>query len=63
MGGNDVAPVYDVNRRGYGTGFDLSLAGARAHQQVHGGTVMVSHDNGETWTALDDDEETADGEA
>lgn len=42
-------PIYDVNVRGRGTGVDLSLAGALAHANVHGGTVMVSYDGGETW--------------
>lgn len=55
-------PIYDVNHQGYGTGFDLSLAGARAHQRVHGGTVMVSYDGGKTWGALKDEEKT-DGRA
>jgi photosystem II stability/assembly factor-like uncharacterized protein len=61
--GNEVAPIYDVDIRGYGTGFDLSLAGARAHQRVHGGTIMVSRDGGKTWSALDDAEEEPDGRA
>lgn len=50
-----MAPIYDVSINGYGTGFDLSLAGARAHQRIHGGTVMVSRDEGQTWEPVDDD--------
>jgi photosystem II stability/assembly factor-like uncharacterized protein len=50
-----MAPIYDVSIKGYGTGFDLSLAGARGYQRVHGGTVMVSRDGGQTWKPLDDD--------
>lgn len=50
-------PIYDVSIRGYGTGFDLSLAGARAHQRVHGGAVMVSRDGGQTWAPLADDDD------
>lgn len=57
------APIYDVNIKGYGTGFDLSLAGARAHQKVHGGTVMVSRDGGQTWKPLDDSKEEDRGQA
>lgn len=59
----DRPPIYDVDIKGYGTGFDLSLAGARAHQRVHGGTVMVSRDGGQTWSAVDDEEEAPDGRA
>lgn len=57
MTGNDKPPIYDVDHQGYGTGFDLTLAGARAHQRVHGGTVMVSRDGGRTWSAVEGDEE------
>ncbi|MGW0061402.1 hypothetical protein ACWDTT_15930 [Streptosporangium sandarakinum] len=42
-------PIYDVNVRGRGTGFNLSLEGAQAYAAVQGGTIMVSHDNGKTW--------------
>lgn len=60
----DRTPICDVDHQGYGTGFDLTLAGARAHQRVHGGTVMVSRDGGKTWSAVEDDEEeTPDGRA
>lgn len=55
-------PIYDVDHKGYGTGFDLSLAGARAHQRVHGGTIMVSRDGGKTWGEFKEDEAT-DGRA
>lgn len=48
-------PIYDVSVRGYGTGFDMNLAGALAHAKVHGGTVMVSHDGGRTWQPYEPD--------
>jgi photosystem II stability/assembly factor-like uncharacterized protein len=60
MQDDSVNPIYDVDIRGNGTGFDLSLAGARAHQRVHGGTVMVSRDGGQTWEPLPVGEETPD---
>jgi hypothetical protein len=51
-------PICDVeDRRGYGTGFGLSLAGARWHQRVHGGGVMVSHDGGERWNRGEEEDE------
>lgn len=49
-------PIYDVSVNGYGTGFDLSLPGAKAHAKVQGGTVMVSHDGGRTWQAYEPDD-------
>ena len=54
-----MKPIYDVNRGGYGTGFNLSLAGAKSYQAVHGGDLMVSCDGGRTWNAY---EEARDGE-
>jgi hypothetical protein len=51
-------PIYDVDDpRGYSTGFDLSLAGARWHQRVHGGAVMVSHDGGKRWNRVEEEED------
>jgi len=48
---NQPEPIYDVNINGYGTGFDLTLAEALSHAKVHGGTVQVSHDDGNTWNS------------
>jgi hypothetical protein len=48
-------PIYDVNRGGYGCGWDLTLDEALREQTKCGGTVMVSPDGGKTWTALDTD--------
>lgn len=44
-----MKPIYDVNRGGYGCGFDLTLDEARREQAKRGGTVMVSRDGGRTW--------------
>jgi photosystem II stability/assembly factor-like uncharacterized protein len=49
-------PIYDVDVRGRGTGFDLSLAGALSYAKVHGGNVMVSHDSGQTWQSYEPDD-------
>ena len=54
-----MAAIYDVNRGGYGCGFDLTLDEALREQQKYGGTVMVSYDGGRTWDAY---EEARDGE-
>lgn len=52
----ELEPIYDVDVRGRGTGFDLSLAGALSYANVHGGTVMVSHDDGQTWQPYEPDD-------
>lgn len=44
-----MAPIYDVNRKGYGTGFNLTHGAAIKDQARYGGTVMVSVDGGRTW--------------
>ncbi|GAA2861356.1 hypothetical protein [Nonomuraea rubra] len=49
-------PIYDVDVRGRGTGFDLSLAGALAYAKTHDGTVMVSYDGGQTWERYEPDD-------
>jgi len=55
-----MEPIYDVDIKGYGTGFNLSLEGARGYQRVQGGTVMVSRDGGRTWEPFNDDDEEPD---
>lgn len=45
--------IYDVNRGGDGCGWDLTLPEALKQQAKHGGTVMVSRDNGRTWQTHD----------
>lgn len=51
-----MTAIYDVSRAGYGSGWDLTRDEALREQERHGGTVMVSHDGGQTWTALDTDD-------
>ena len=43
--------IYDVNRDGYGTGWDLTLEEANKNQAKRGGKVVVSTDGGKTWTS------------
>lgn len=44
-----MKPIYDVNRKGNGTGWDLTRDEAVKDQAKRGGTVVVSRD-GKTWT-------------
>ena len=49
-------PIYDVNRDGHGSGWDLTLDEAQREQAKRGGTVMVSRDNGRTWNPYEPEE-------
>ena len=49
-------PIYDVNRRGYGSGWDLTLDEAQRQQTKHGGTIVVSNDGGRTWNTYETEE-------